>query len=82
MCRGASTTLWAGMEFNVFDSIMECVDYLESVREDDSVEKSDVLDSLRMRMSIMISRCILPGPSFIQPAYGWTMQKAMAEEYS
>lgn len=58
---------------NVFDSIIECFDYIDSIKENDSVTKKDLIDSISMRLSIMVSRSILPGPSFLLPADGWSI---------
>ena len=63
------------MSINMFDSIVECFETLDKMKHDDQVTKQDVIDSMRMRLSIMISRvstnnmCTSMGPQ------GWAVTK-------
>lgn len=62
------------MDYNIFDSLLECIDYLDSTQDDALATKRDVIDSMKMRMSIMIGRSMLHSPSFIQPVSGWKLE--------
>lgn len=59
---------------NFFDAVVECVDYVNTAEFDPQVEKQDLVDSIRARLSIMISR-IMSASSHCEPhsIVGWTI---------
>lgn len=64
------------MDCNVFDSVLECIDYLDMASGDALVSKADLVDSMRMRMSIMVGKCVMQGPCFVQPVQGWRIERS------
>lgn len=45
--------------FNFFDSVVECMDFVNSTERDEQWMKQDVIEGIRARLSIMISRITL-----------------------
>jgi hypothetical protein len=41
-----------------FDAIVECCEFLEYCRKNDDMEKGDVIDSMNMRLQILLRRSV------------------------
>lgn len=41
---------------NFFDAVVECMDYVNYAEAEAGIQKQDLVDSIRARLSIMISR--------------------------
>jgi hypothetical protein len=56
---------------NHFDAIVECCNFLKEVRHNDSVGKQDVIDSMEMRMHIIIKRVVANATFPYMPIHAW-----------
>jgi hypothetical protein len=62
------------MPLNFFDCVVECANYIQTVENDDSIHKKDVLDGMRERISIMISK-ILTNNHYTSASFiGWQLE--------
>mmetsp|Transcript_15243 Transcript_15243/g.38268 ORF Transcript_15243/g.38268 Transcript_15243/m.38268 type:complete len:108 (+) Transcript_15243:35-358(+) len=62
----------SGQPVNLFDSVVECLDYLGSVEASDEHSKQDVVDSVRMRMNYLVGRIITNQHCTSMGPQGWT----------
>ena len=61
---------------NFFDALVECVEYLRHAQYTESLSKADVVDGLRARMSIMISRVVSHNTSASMSVRGWEIENS------
>ena len=57
-----------------FDALLECLDLIASMEEDDSVDKQDVIDSLRSMLNNMLSTVMMHSFSSSMSVRGWRVQ--------
>lgn len=43
---------------NFFDSVIECSEYIDSAEKDENIQKQDVIDGIRSRLSVMVGRIV------------------------
>lgn len=61
--------------FNFFDGILEVIDYLRATEHDDTTTKTDVIDSVRMRMSCLVPRVLANTNCNSLTILGWKTDK-------
>jgi hypothetical protein len=54
-----------------FDAVVECCGFLKACSMDDSVSKQDVIDSMEMRMHILIKRAVANATFPYMSMDGW-----------
>lgn len=59
-----------------FDCLMECSDYLNQVEFQRAYKKRDVIESMRMRISIMVQRVLAQSIYPSANMHGWMLVKA------
>lgn len=59
---------------NHFDSVLECLDFLQAVEDDENVEKADVIDALRGRLHNMLSKILLNNTITSMSMLGWRLE--------
>lgn len=58
-----------------FDAVVECVDYIDSAEHDKFLNKNDVIDGVRARLSIMISQVLMePHHGRCYSTGGWVVR--------
>ena len=62
------------MPVNFFDCVVECAEYVQSVEHSEHVGKKDVIDGIRHRMSIMISKILTNNHYTSGTFIGWDIQ--------
>lgn len=62
------------MPLNYFDCIVECTEYIQSVEHDENIDKKDVIDGIRQRMSIMISKVLTNNHYTSGTFIGWDIK--------
>lgn len=58
---------------NFFDSVVECIKTLEDLETNEDSSKQDVVDSMRMRLSAMISRVVTNNHCTSMAMEGWAV---------
>lgn len=59
---------------NHFDSVLECIDYMDMVEDNEQVEKADVIDAIRGRMHNMLSKILLNNSISSMSMLGWKLE--------
>jgi hypothetical protein len=67
---GSSATLIT----NHFDCVLECLDYMQTVEEDEQVEKGDVIEAIRARLHNMLSKILLNNSITSMSMLGWRIE--------
>jgi hypothetical protein len=72
------------MSTNFFDSVVECIEYINKAEQDKMITKDDMIDSIRSRFSIMISKlssesCYAGGTMMMSShsIKGWAVENAV-----
>ena len=58
-----------------FDSVLECLDFMNMVENDDGMEKRDVIDAIRGRLHGMLSKILLNNSITSMSMMGWRLQQ-------
>lgn len=57
-----------------FDALLECLDLIRSMEHDESVDKQDVIDSLRSMLNNMLSTVMMHSFSTSMSVKGWSVE--------
>lgn len=68
---------------NYFDCIIECIDTLNTAEIDAQITKQDVIESLRARLSVMVTK-LLSGSVWGDSTFmsGWETEEAVCQDHS
>lgn len=64
---------------DMFDSVVECLQKLSILEHDEDASKKDVIDSMRTRLLIMVSRVSTNSLCTSQGPQGWHIARHVAE---
>jgi hypothetical protein len=64
---------------NHFDAIVECCSFLETCKRDDFLTKQDVIESMEMRMHILIKRVVCNATLAYMQTDGWQIVTDLPE---
>lgn len=78
MCTGFSIRLSSNM--SIIDALIECSEHLQSVQYDSQVSKQDVIDSMLIRVSHIVSKVVCMPSSSVLGLHKWTLLHDLPSE--
>lgn len=59
---------------NHFDAVVECCEFLETVANDEKFTKADVIESVKMRMHVLLKRSMCSSTFPYMSITGWKVE--------
>ena len=64
---------WQTPITNHFDSVLECLDFLQTVEADAGSDKQEVIEGMRSRLNNMVSKILMNNTATSMSMRGWKM---------